>query len=136
MEGTWSTPIRTTSPDSIGLWVDGLQNLEVFDSYGLPLTLYRNAKLHKWFDRFPNLTRSGQTLQALDSQACGHYTLQYLAAKARGRDLTTFLKEWDPYDLVDNDRRVGQTIEQHVLEDIAPAGQRSLNRRSVVKLVQ
>ena len=120
----------------LGLWVDAPRHLEVFDSYGLPLTLYSNTALQKWFKQFPELTRSGQTLQALDSQACGHYTLQYLASKARGEDLTTFLKEWDPRDLVDNDRRVGQTVRLSVLEEIAPAGQRSLNRRSVVKVVQ
>ena len=117
----------------LGLWVDGPQHLEIFDSYGLPLALYSNAALQKWFDQFPQLTRSGQTLQALDSQACGHYTLQYLSAKARGEDLTTFLKQWDPQDLVDNDRRVGQTVRLSVLEGISPKGQTCRPCRGICK---
>ena len=50
--------------------------------------------------------RCGQTLQLLDSQACGHYALQYLKAKVSGVDLLNFLSRWSKNNLVLNDARV------------------------------
>ena len=67
----------------LALWVKKNCS-EVFDSYGLPLTVYADPELHRWLGVFKYLTHSGQTLQALDSQACGHYALQYIRAHQEG----------------------------------------------------
>ena len=77
---------------------------EVMDSYGLPLTRYGAPHLLEWLDRWPHLQRSEQTLQALNSAACGHYALSFLKDRARGLSLLEFVQEFSPYDLVANDR--------------------------------
>ena len=49
----------------LGIWTE--QNkCEIFDSYGLPLHVYKNAELHKWWSQWKYLTRSDITLQAMD----------------------------------------------------------------------
>jgi len=64
------------------------------------------------------MTRSGQSIQSLESQACGHYCIQYLKAKAKGIPLSDFLKQWDEKDLVLNDVKVGQMIKNSVLDQV------------------
>ncbi|CAH3117583.1 unnamed protein product, partial [Porites lobata] len=56
---------------------------EVFDSYGLPLSTYKNPQLQAWFKQWKEVITSDHTLQAMDSQTCGHYALLFLEAKAR-----------------------------------------------------
>lgn len=101
----------------MALWIEPFSHCEVFDSYGLPLKFYRDPDLHRWWNQFPSITRSGQSIQSLDSQASGHYALQYLKAKAKGIDMIDFLKSWDDTDLVQNDVQVGRMIEQSILDN-------------------
>jgi len=102
----------------LALWVDAPSHCEVFDSYGLPLLFYKEPSLHQWWNQFANITRSGQAIQSLESQACGHYCIQYLKAKAKGIPLTDFLKQWDETDLVLNDVHVGEMIKDSVLDQV------------------
>ena len=55
----------------LGLWTE--QNkCEIFDSYSLPLHVYKDPDLHQWWSQWKYLTCSDITLQAMDSQTCGH----------------------------------------------------------------
>ena len=55
----------------LGLWTE--QNkCEIFDSYCLPLHVCKDPDLHQWWSQWKYLTRSDITLQAMDSQTCGH----------------------------------------------------------------
>lgn len=103
----------------LAAWIKGNQ-CEVFDSYGLPLETYNHPDLQAFFRRYKYLTASSQTLQALDSMACGHYTLAYLKHKARGNDLRDFLTLWDKHDFVANDERVAATLKDTVLRELYP----------------
>ena len=43
---------------------------EVVDSYGLPLTTYKNPQLQAWFKQWKEVITSDHTLQAMDSHTC------------------------------------------------------------------
>ena len=73
----------------LALWTEG-QKRQVFDSYGLPLSIYDQPELQDWWSKWPELEVSDRTLQAMDSQTCGHYALMFLKSRAAGhtfRDL-------------------------------------------------
>ena len=57
---------------------------EVFDNYCLPLSTYKSPQLQVWFKQWKEVITSDMTIQAMDSQTCGHYALMFLKAKARG----------------------------------------------------
>lgn len=101
----------------LALWTEK-NECEVFDSYGLPLHVYMNPDLHAWWAQWKYLTRSDQTIQALDSQTCGHYVLMFLKAKARGCTFQEFLSRWNGYNLVINDRRVAQDLKRLIKEEL------------------
>lgn len=44
------------------------------------------------------------TIQAMDSQTCGHYALMFLKAKVRGSKFQEFLAQWSSQNLVLNDQ--------------------------------
>ena len=47
----------------LGPWTE--QNkCEIFDSYGLPLHVYKDPELHQWWSQWKYLTRSDITLQS------------------------------------------------------------------------
>ena len=85
---------------------------EVFDSYGLPLSTYKNPQLQAWFKQWKEVITSDHTLQAMDSQTCGHYALLFLKAKARNESFQDFLAQWNSQNLVLNDRRAGGKIQR------------------------
>ena len=49
--------------------------MKFFDGYGLPLSTYKNPKLQAWLAQWKEMVSSDLTLQAIDSQTCGHYAL-------------------------------------------------------------
>ena len=63
---------------------------EVFDSYGLPLSTYKNPQLQAWFKQWKEVITSDVTIQAMDSQTCGDYALMFLKVKARGSSFQEF----------------------------------------------
>ena len=63
---------------------------EVFDSYSLPLSTYKNPQLQAWFKQWKELITSDMTIQAMDSQTRGDYALMFLKAKARGSSFQEF----------------------------------------------
>ena len=85
---------------------------QVFDTYGLPLSNYKNPTLQAWFKQWKEVITSDQTLQAMDSYTCGHYALLFLKAKARNVSFQDFLAQWHSHSLVLNDRRVGEKIQR------------------------
>lgn len=76
---------------------------EVFDG-GLPLSTYKNPKLQAWLAQWKEMVSSDMTLQAIDSQTCGHYALMFLKARALGNTFQDFLVQWNKQNLVLNDR--------------------------------
>ena len=88
---------------------------EVFDSYDLLLSGYKNPTLQAWFKQWKEVITSDQTLQAMDSYTCGHYALLFLKAKARNVSFQDFLAQWHSHNLMLNDRRVGEKI-QHLIK--------------------
>ena len=91
---------------------------EVMDSYGLPLATYTNPDLQRWFKQWKNVVQNQDTLQALDSQTCGHYALMYLKNRARGASMQEFLSQWRSDNLVLNDHRVSQEIRHLITQEL------------------
>ena len=67
---------------------------EVFDSYDLPLSGYKNPTLQAWFKQWKEVITSDQTLQVMDSYTYGHYALLFLKAKARNVLKALVEQEW------------------------------------------
>ena len=101
----------------LALWTQG-DVCEVFDSYGLPLSTYTDPDLQRWFKQWKHLVQNQDTLQALDSQTCGHYALMYLKSRARGASMHDFLSRWRGDTLVLNDVRVSQEIRHLIKQDL------------------
>ena len=119
----------------MGLWTE--QNkCEVFDSYGLPLHVYTNPDLHQWWGQWKHLIRSDMTLQALDSQTCGHYALFFLKARAQGQSYQEFLGQWSCDNLVLNDHKVAEQLKRVIKQelqdevDARPDGQKNVSRQA------
>ena len=91
---------------------------EVFDSYGLPLSSYKNPTLQAWFKQWREVMTSHQTLQAMDSYTSGHFALLFLKAKAKIASFQDFLAQWHSHNLVLNDRRVGETIQRLIKTEL------------------
>ena len=100
-----------------GIWNEG-NECEVFDSHGLPLTQYNDPDLHRWWSQWPVIQRSDTSLQALDSQTCGHYVLFYLKAKVRGESLQDFLVRWNINNLVMNNQRLADQMTKLVKSEV------------------
>ena len=120
----------------LGLWTEKNQ-CEIFDSYGLPLHVYTNPELHQWWGQWKYLTRSDQTLQALDSQTCGHYALFFLKARAQGRSHQEFLSQWSCDNLVLNDQKVAEQLKQVIKQELQDevdarpdGGQKNVSRQA------
>ena len=103
----------------LAVWTEPSRGCEVFDSYGLPLQTYPAPGLHEWLAQWIPLYRSDMTLQALQSQACGHYALLFLKARARGVSFDEFLANFSPHDLVANDAKVAQQIRALIKEELS-----------------
>ena len=103
----------------LAVWTDPGRGCEVFDSYGLPLLTYPTPGMHKWLAQWPTVYRSGVTLQALQSQTCGHYALLFLKARVRGVSFEEFLADFSPHDLVANDMKVVQRIRSLIKEELS-----------------
>ena len=101
----------------LAIWTKG-NVCEVFDSYGLPLTTYSDPELQKWFSQWKHVLQNQDTLQALDSQTCGHYAIMYLKDRARGFSLQEFLSRWRGDNLVINDFLVAQEIRNLIKEGL------------------
>ena len=100
-----------------GIWT--YHNIcEVFDSYGLPLSSYKNPTLQTWFKQWKEVISSDQPLQAMDSFTCGHYVLFFLKAKARHASFQDFLAQWHLNNLVLNDRRVGEKLQRLIKTEL------------------
>ena len=91
---------------------------EVFDSYGLPLSTYKQPDLQRWFQQWRHVVQNQDTLQAMDSQTCGHYALMFLKARARGDSMQDFLARWRGDNLVMNDFTVSQQIKALIKEEL------------------
>ena len=92
---------------------------EVFDSYGLPLSNYKNPQLQARFKQWKEVITSDHTLQAMDSHTCGHYALLFLKAKDRNQSFLEFLTQWNSHNLVLNDRRVGEKIQRLIKTELS-----------------
>ena len=91
---------------------------EVFDSYDLPLSTYKNPQLQAWFKQWKEVITSDHTLQAMDSQTCGHYALLFIKAKAKHQSFQDFLPQWNSQNLVLNDRRAGEKIQRLIKTEL------------------
>ena len=58
------------------------------------------------------------TIQAMDSQTCGHYALMFLKVKARGSTFQEFLAQWNSQNLVLNGQRVAQSLKRLIKEKL------------------
>ena len=107
-------PVGELGQHCLGLWTEE-NKCEIFDSYGLPLHVYKNPELHQWWSQWKYLTRSDMTLQAMDNQTCGHNALFFLKARAQGQTYKDFLGHWSTDNLVLNDHKVAQEL-KHVIK--------------------
>ena len=58
------------------------------------------------------------TLQALDSQTCGHYALFFLKARAQGQSYQDFLGQWSCDNLVMNDQKVAEQLKRVIKQEL------------------
>ena len=114
--------------------MDRTNKCEIFVSYGLPLHVYKDPDLHQWWSQWKYLTLIDITLQAIDSQTCGHYALFFLKARAQGQTYQDFLGRWSIDNLVLNDHKVAEDLKR-VIErelqdevDARPDGQSNVSR--------
>ena len=76
------------------------------------------------------------TLQAMDSQSCGHYALFFLKARAQGRSYQEFLSPWSCDNLVLNDHKVAEQLKRVIKQelqdelDAQPDGQKNVSRQA------
>ena len=121
----------------LGLWTEKNQ-CEIFDSYGLPLHVYTHPDLHQWWNQWKYLTRSDMTIQALDSQTCGHYALFFLKARAQGQSYQEFLGRWSSDNLVFNDHKVAEKLKRVIKRELRdevnarPGGQSNASRQAFI----
>ena len=113
----------------LALWTEGT-TCEVFDSYGLPLSTYKNPTLQAWLSQWKEIISSDQTLQAMDSFTCGHYALFFLKAKARHASFQDFLAQWHSNNLVLNDKRVADQLQRLIKTELTEYEQSNVNRSS------
>ena len=132
-------PAGKTGEHWLGIWTKG-DVCEVFDSFGLPLSTYHQPDLQRWFKQWKHVLQNQDTLQALDSQTCGHYALMYLKSRARGLSMQDFLSQWRSDNLVLNDHRVSQAIRRLIKQDLdeedtlPPSVQTNTSRQCFVTL--
>ena len=103
---------------------------EVFDSYWLPLSTYKNPTLQAWLKQWKDIIRSNHPLQAMDSFTCGHYALFFLKARVRHLSFQDFLAQWHSTNLVLNDRRVGEQLQRLIKTELTEYQQSNVNRSS------
>lgn len=102
----------------LALWTHGTQ-AEVFDSYALPLRLYGMPLVEQWLeDHWKTVTTNSRAVQALNSQACGHYAFFFLKVRARGHSMAEFLEDFSPSDYVGNDRFIGQALRRVIVRQL------------------
>ena len=103
----------------IALWTDG-EACEVMDSYALPLETYETTQpLIDWLNKhWKYVIPNEQSLQSLYSQSCGDYALMYLRAKAQGRSMNDFLRQFSKHDYVYNDHKVGLMLKKLIEREI------------------
>ena len=118
----------------LGLWKEN-EVCEVLDSYSLPLTTYDAPDLMDWLDQPPHWIRSERTLQALNSAACGYYALMFVKDRVRGHSMLQFVQSFSPVDLVTNDRRVGQSIRQWIVDELPGSRQSNVTHRQTKPLL-
>ena len=74
--------------------------------------------LHQWWSQWKYLTHSDITLQAMDSQTCGHYALFFLKARAQGQTYQDFLGRWSIDNLVLNDHKVTEHLKRVIKREL------------------
>lgn len=57
-------------------------------------------------------------MQALTSQACGHYAFFFLKLRARGHSMEEFLQDFSPTDYVCNDRFIRQALRRVIVRQL------------------
>ena len=113
----------------LALWTEGTTS-EVFDSYGLPLSTYKNPTLQAWLSQWKEIISSDQTSQAMAIFTCGHYALFFLKAKARHASFQDFLAQWHSNNLVLNDKRVADQLQRLIKTELTEYEQSNVNRSS------
>lgn len=65
----------------VAFFLDSFQNVEFFDSYGMPPSFYQ-------FD-FPLARYNSHQFQSFDSDVCGHYCILYISKRADKHSLSS-----------------------------------------------
>ena len=100
--------------------------------------MFKDPDLHQWWSQWKYLTRSDITLQAMDSQTCGHYALFFLKARAQRQTYQDFLGRWSIDNLVLNDHKVAEDLKRVIKRelqdevDAQPNGQTNVSRQAIM----
>jgi len=88
---------------------------EFFDSYGMPIKWYKPSPLvNLIFKHYQVVSNNEGQLQATDSSTCGHHTLFYLFARAKGKTIDDFIAQFEYRQYVDNDHKIGEKLRKLV----------------------
>ena len=102
----------------LGVWTEH-DTCEVLDSYGLPFSHYEHLKpFIAWLNKWSCVRRNDAPIQPIKTASCGDYALVYLMYKARGKSTEEFLELFSEHDLVSNDDKVGDILEDIVKNEI------------------
>ena len=71
-----------------------------------------------WLNRWSCVRRNDAPIQSIKTASCGDYALVYLMYKARGKSREEFLELFSEHDLVSNDDKVGNILEDIVENEI------------------
>ncbi len=93
----------------IGVMLDGNDEMEFFDSYGLPPKFYG---LDRLFPKCGKLRVNTRTVQCWDSLTCGHHCLFYSYFRTRGVPMDSIMNLYSD-DLKKNDEMVLEFVMQH-----------------------
>ena len=112
-------PHDTPGKHWLGIWTKG-DVCEVMDSFALPLEYYQAEPLNEWIVKhWKYIVTNTRSLQAMNSESCGHYALMYLKERANGQTLQEFLNQFSKHDYVANDHKVGQVLKRLICNEIA-----------------
>ena len=102
----------------LGVWTDD-DTCELMDSFGMDMAGYDIPWFEKWTrDHFWTVRESRKTLQAINSQSCGMYTLAFLVTCAMGISMDGYLSMFTTYDYVKNDHRIAEWFKKMVKDTL------------------
>jgi hypothetical protein len=96
----------------VACYASSPKHVEFFDSYGMPPYAYKNIQLP-----YKVTTHNTDSIQCIDSSACGQYCIYYLRERARGQSMPQIVKRFKSMSGSQRERHVRSYFE-HVVSQL------------------